>query len=122
MESHDNVDEMTLRCEVAIGQEALAAEIAATLQSVSKVRGRVTFARPGELPNDGKVIADLRSYNSAMANSPGAVTVDAVWVGLQNELAAAEHVVHVRQDLAEREAGLVFIELALENMRDEFSN
>jgi phenylacetate-CoA ligase len=62
VESHDNVDEMTLRCEVGIGHEALAAEIAATLQSVCKVRGRVTFARPGELPNDGKVIADLRSY------------------------------------------------------------
>ena len=55
-----------------------------------------------------------------MAGSPGAVTVDAIPVCLQNELAAAEHVVHVRQDLAEGEAGLVFIELALENMRDEY--
>lgn len=62
VESRDNVDEMTLRCEVGAGNETLAAEIAATLQSVCKVRGRVALARPGELPNDGKVIADLRSY------------------------------------------------------------
>jgi len=62
VESRDNVDEMTLRCEVSAGTEALAAEIAATLQAVCKVRGRVVFAEPGELPNDGKVIADLRSY------------------------------------------------------------
>ena len=40
----------------------LAADIAATIQAVCKVRGRVAIAGPGELPNDGKVIADLRSY------------------------------------------------------------
>jgi len=62
VESRDNVDEMTLRCEVGVGNETLAADIAATLQSICKVRGRVALARPGELPNDGKVIADLRSY------------------------------------------------------------
>jgi phenylacetate-CoA ligase len=62
VESRDNIDDMTLHCEISAGTEALAAEIAATLQSVCKVRGRVVFARPGELPNDGKVIADLRSY------------------------------------------------------------
>ncbi|MBV9249621.1 MAG: AMP-binding protein [Acetobacteraceae bacterium] len=62
VESHDNLDEMTLRCEVNIADEALAAAVGATLQSVCKLRGRVTLARPGELPNDGKVIADLRSY------------------------------------------------------------
>ncbi len=50
------------------------------------------------------------------------VTVDAILIGLQNELAAAKHVVHVRQNLAECEAGLMLIELALENMGDEFSN
>jgi phenylacetate-CoA ligase len=62
VESRDNVDEMTLRCEVGSGNDALAADIAATLQAVCKVRGRVVLADPGELPNDGKVIADLRSY------------------------------------------------------------
>ena len=62
VESRDNVDEMTLRCEVRAGTETLAADIAATIQAVCKVRGRVALAGPGELPNDGKVIADLRSY------------------------------------------------------------
>jgi phenylacetate-CoA ligase len=62
VESLDNVDEMTLRCEVSNGNETLAAEVAATVQSVCKVRGRVALVGPGDLPNDGKVIADLRSY------------------------------------------------------------
>jgi phenylacetate-CoA ligase len=62
VESHDNVDEMTLYCEVSAGDTVFAAAIAATVQSVCKVRGRVKLMVPGELPNDGKVIADLRSY------------------------------------------------------------
>jgi phenylacetate-CoA ligase len=40
IESDDNRDEMTLRCEVAQAGEALADAVAATLQSVCKVRGR----------------------------------------------------------------------------------
>jgi phenylacetate-CoA ligase len=60
--SRDHLDEMVLRCEVVAGEAPLADAIAATLQSVCKLRGRVTLAAPGELPNDGKVIADLRSY------------------------------------------------------------
>jgi phenylacetate-CoA ligase len=62
VESHDNIDEMTLRCEVNAGDATLAAAIATSMQSVCKVRGRVALVVPGELPNDGKVIADLRSY------------------------------------------------------------
>jgi phenylacetate-CoA ligase len=62
VDSRDNVDEMTLRCEVTGGNDMLGADIAATVQSVCKVRGQVVLAKPGELPNDGKVIADLRSY------------------------------------------------------------
>jgi phenylacetate-CoA ligase len=60
--SRENVDEMTLRCEVGVADDALAATIALTIQSVCKVRGQVALIRPGELPNDGKVIVDLRSY------------------------------------------------------------
>ena len=55
-------DVMTLHCEVADGGEALAEQIAATLQSVCKVRGEVTFVEPGALPDDGKIIDDVRSY------------------------------------------------------------
>jgi hypothetical protein len=36
--------------------------VAATLQSITKLRGEVRIVTPGSLPNDGKVIADERSY------------------------------------------------------------
>lgn len=55
-------DEMTLLCEVAGAPEGLAEAVSATLSSVTKLRGTVRLVAPGELPNDGKVIADLRSY------------------------------------------------------------
>lgn len=61
--SRDNLDAMTLRCEVKSPQPALAARIAETLQTVCKLRGEVVLAAPGSLPNDGKVIADLRKYD-----------------------------------------------------------
>jgi len=53
---------MTLYCEVSAGDAVFAARIAATVQSVCKVRGGVRLMALGDLPNDGKVIADLRSY------------------------------------------------------------
>ena len=62
VQSRGNIDEMTLRCEVRARDDTLASAIAATLQSVCKVRGQVSLVDPGKLPNDGKVIADLRSY------------------------------------------------------------
>jgi phenylacetate-CoA ligase len=62
VESRCNIDEITLRCEVRARSEVLAADIAATMQAVCKIRSQVAFAGSGELPNDGKVIADLRSY------------------------------------------------------------
>jgi phenylacetate-CoA ligase len=63
VDNRDNRDLMTLACEVeGGGSEDLAATIAADLQSVCKVRGEVSFAAIGELPNDGKVIEDARTY------------------------------------------------------------
>jgi phenylacetate-coenzyme A ligase PaaK-like adenylate-forming protein len=56
-------DVMTLHCVVdGGGSEALAAAIAKSLQSECKVRGTVAFAGPDGLPNDGKVIEDVRTY------------------------------------------------------------
>jgi phenylacetate-CoA ligase len=56
-------DRMTLRCEVRGTQAAgLAQAIADTLRGVTKLRGEVAFAQPGELPNDGKVIEDAKKY------------------------------------------------------------
>jgi phenylacetate-CoA ligase len=63
VENRDHQDEMTLHCEVASVDPALAARIAETLQAVCKLRGRVALARPGELADDGKTIIDLRKYD-----------------------------------------------------------
>ncbi|MFQ5953634.1 MAG: phenylacetate--CoA ligase family protein [Kiloniellales bacterium] len=60
--SRENRDVLTLRCEVKGGGEALAQAIAASLQSICKVRGEVDLVAQGSLPNDGKVIEDQRSY------------------------------------------------------------
>jgi phenylacetate-CoA ligase len=56
-------DVMTLAAECAAGGQAggLADNVAATLQSVTKLKGRVSLVAPGTLPNDGKIIADERS-------------------------------------------------------------
>ncbi len=57
-------DRMTLKCEVAdgAGTEQLAAALVATIRDVTKLRGEVEFVAAGSLPNDGKVIDDLRKY------------------------------------------------------------
>jgi len=41
--------------------EGLTARIADTIRDVTKLRGDVQLLEPGSLPNDGKVIEDLRS-------------------------------------------------------------
>ena len=53
-------DAMTLMAECAAPAAALESAVAATLQSVTKLKGSVTLVAPGTLPNDGKVIADER--------------------------------------------------------------
>jgi phenylacetate-CoA ligase len=55
-------DVMTLRAEVASRDAGLQAKIAETLQAVTKLKGEVELVAPGSLPNDGKVIADERTY------------------------------------------------------------
>jgi phenylacetate-CoA ligase len=42
--------------------EGLAARIADSVREVCKLRGDIAFKLPGTLPNDGKVIEDLRKY------------------------------------------------------------
>jgi phenylacetate-CoA ligase len=56
-------DRMTLRCEVRVRGDALAQAVAGTLRDVCKLRGEVALADAGSLPNDGKVIEDLRKYD-----------------------------------------------------------
>ena len=55
---------MTLRGrKTAAGDAGLAKAVAATLAAVTKLKGEVDFVAPGSLPNDGKVIADERTYS-----------------------------------------------------------
>ena len=52
-------DVMTLHCETE-GVNVQAVE--ESLRAVSKLKGRIEITAPGTLPNDGKVIDDVRSY------------------------------------------------------------
>jgi phenylacetate-CoA ligase len=57
-------DRMSLRVErPADATEGLAGAIEATLRELVKVRGDVSLVAPGSLPNDGKVIDDVRIYS-----------------------------------------------------------
>jgi phenylacetate-CoA ligase len=56
-------DSMILRAE-AQDDAGLKAKLAETLQAITKLKGEVEIVAPGSLPNDGKVIADERTYGS----------------------------------------------------------
>jgi phenylacetate-CoA ligase len=53
-------DAMTLKAECAAPGSGLEAEVTASLQSLTKLKGSVAIVAPGSLPNDGKVISDER--------------------------------------------------------------
>jgi phenylacetate-CoA ligase len=56
-------DRMTLFAELAGAEpEGLAERVAQSVRDITKLRAVVAWKRPGELPNDGKVIEDARSY------------------------------------------------------------
>jgi len=59
----DQQDVMILKAELAGGSTDLAKSVEDNVQSVCKVRGRVEFVPLGSLPNDGKVIDDVRKYS-----------------------------------------------------------
>jgi phenylacetate-CoA ligase len=59
VENEAGEDRMTLHVEGLAGD---AAAVEASLKEVMKVRGEVRAVAPGSLPNDGKVIEDLRKY------------------------------------------------------------
>src|SRR6516164_7172580 len=56
-------DVMTLAAECAVPASGVEGAVAASLQAVTKLKGRVQLIAPGTLPNDGKIIADERSYS-----------------------------------------------------------
>ena len=55
-------DAMTLRAEAQATTRASRRKLAETLQAITKLKGEVEIVAPGSLPNDGKVIADERTY------------------------------------------------------------
>jgi phenylacetate-coenzyme A ligase PaaK-like adenylate-forming protein len=55
-------DRMTLKCEMRERLQGVAEAIVASIREVTKLRGDVQLVEPGSLPNDGKVIEDLRKY------------------------------------------------------------
>jgi phenylacetate-CoA ligase len=55
-------DVMTLHCEVADPGAASDAGIVESIRELTKLRGEVRFAAVGSLPDDGKVIDDIRDY------------------------------------------------------------
>jgi phenylacetate-CoA ligase len=69
VDQRDGADVMTLSCEVADlahvagGADGLAGDIVNTIHAVCKLKGEVGFAEPGSLPNDGKVIDDIRKFD-----------------------------------------------------------
>jgi phenylacetate-CoA ligase len=56
-------DRMTLKCEVRERPSGLAEAIVASIREITKLRGDIELLPPGTLPNDGKVIEDLRKYS-----------------------------------------------------------
>jgi phenylacetate-CoA ligase len=62
VDNPDAQDRMVLHCETADGSTDLQDTLVKALREQTKLRGTVTFAQPGGLPNDGKVIEDRRVY------------------------------------------------------------
>ncbi len=56
-------DRMTLNVEVPGGRPSESDAIVASIREITKLRGEVAFRIPGELPNDGRVIDDVRKYD-----------------------------------------------------------
>ena len=59
----DQADQITLQCESETTDASLSDSIAESIRSVCKLRGEVEIVAPGTLPNDGKVIDDIRQYD-----------------------------------------------------------
>lgn len=58
----NQADVMTLKVEAPQSSADLEKALEGTIRTVCKVGGKVEFAKPGSLPNDGKVIDDVRKY------------------------------------------------------------
>jgi len=62
VEGETGNDRMILKCEVNARPAGLAEAIVGSIRELTKLRGEAELLAPGSLPNDGKVIEDLRKY------------------------------------------------------------
>lgn len=62
VEGETGNDRMTLRCEAKQCPPGLAEALVGSIRDVTKLRADVELVQSGSLPNDGKVIEDLRKY------------------------------------------------------------
>ena len=62
VDNPDGNDRMTLLVEVPDNASSHAESIVASIREITKLRGEVAFRAPGDLPNDGKVIEDIRKF------------------------------------------------------------
>ena len=63
VDSKDHADIMILHCELNTAvPEGFSETLTDTIREVCKLRGEVEFVEAGSLPNDGKVIDDVRTY------------------------------------------------------------
>ncbi len=62
VEGESGNDRMTLKCETRSRPEGLVEAVVASIRDLTKLRGDVELVAAGTLPNDGKVIEDLRKY------------------------------------------------------------
>ena len=63
VDNAEGSDRMTLNIEVVGGRSSNTQAIVASIREITKLRGEVAVRAPGELPNDGKVIDDVRRYD-----------------------------------------------------------
>ncbi|MCP4333661.1 MAG: phenylacetate--CoA ligase, partial [Gammaproteobacteria bacterium] len=60
----DGADQLSLQCETHSTDESLSGAIAESMRSICKLRSSVTLLEENSLPNDGKVIDDIRQYDA----------------------------------------------------------
>jgi len=59
----DQADTITLQCETTNEDESLVSAVVESIREICKLRGDVELLAAGSLPNDGKVIDDIREYD-----------------------------------------------------------
>ncbi len=62
IDNPDGNDRLLLHVEVPDHRSAQALAVVESIRDITKLRGEVVFRAPNELPNDGKVIDDVRKY------------------------------------------------------------